>query len=233
MAVADPIPWGRIVANGYGYRSILYAIERLLLMMTPKLPRQYLPNFEGITRALYDLGTLYAAGGGGGGGGTGQPPVSIGINPPGWDTATGTYVPGSEPADGLLWFDSRQGRLFVAISREWYQTNGAEALIHVAPAPPDRLVLGAEWTCTLDGRTYVYIDSTVAGADAGWFEIGPGPEGAIFLSQLLDVDAAVGAAAAAPVAAADFGGVLVRDSSVADERSGAWKRVAGVDEGTV
>ena len=30
------------------------------------------------------------------------------------------------PVDGTLWFDTRQGRLFISFENEWYQTNGAD-----------------------------------------------------------------------------------------------------------
>ena len=86
------------------------------------IPKSYPENFAGIISAIQDL-TLSTA----------EPPVHPGPDPgngqiiididgkPEWD------VSASLP-DGSLWFDTRQGRLFVTIEDQWYQTNGADGL---------------------------------------------------------------------------------------------------------
>ena len=69
--------------------------------------KEYPYNFAGITEAIQDL-TIVASG---------EPGSQIGTKP---NT--------TQPDDGTLWFDTRQGRLFVAFNNEWYQTNGADGL---------------------------------------------------------------------------------------------------------
>ena len=90
------------------------------------MPNRYQANFEGITRALWDLGTVLS--------GDISPPVTGGMGPypPGWNIDTGDYWPGLKPGDGSLWFDTRQGVTLVycdtvtaAGEPGWYQMNGA------------------------------------------------------------------------------------------------------------
>jgi hypothetical protein len=99
------LAFGDVTRDGYGYGSILRAIERLILMRSPTLPNQYQANFEGITRALWDLGTVLS--------GTVPPPATsvIGPLPPNWNTATGGYNAGGTPGDGSFWFDTRMCRM--------------------------------------------------------------------------------------------------------------------------
>ena len=48
-----------------------------------------------------------------------------------------------------LWFDTRQGRMFIAFESEWYQTNGGDGLpvITATSTPPSasNLALGQLW----------------------------------------------------------------------------------------
>lgn len=166
--------FGDIVREGYGYTSILKAIERLILLRSPVLPNRYDANFEGITRALWDLGTVM--------GGVIpplpplllQPQFTSAPLPPNWSTATNSYLPGGAPQDGWLWFDQRQGRLFVADGGQWYQTNGAEGLMHIGAAPPTRELPGATWFDVRQGSSFVYIDTITAAGEPGWYQIGGG-----------------------------------------------------------
>ncbi|MCE2835488.1 MAG: hypothetical protein LW834_13965 [Cyanobium sp. 49614_E6] len=199
------LAFGDVTRDGYGYGSILRAIERLILMRSPTLPNQYQANFEGITRALWDLGTVLS--------GTVPPPATsvIGPLPPNWNTATGGYNAGGTPGDGSFWFDTRQGRLFVASSGEWHQTNGAEAFVHLGPTPPNREVPGAVWFDTRQGITFVYLDAVTSGGSAGWYQMNGGAggtSGATSFSALSDVqdDPVV-----RDIPADKLGGVVVRD----------------------
>jgi len=162
---SGPLTFGEVTANGYGYVSILRAIERLILMRSPVLPNQYQANFEGITRALWDLGTVLS--------GVVPPPATsvIGPQPPGWNSATNSYQPGMTPGDGSFWYDTRQGRLFVSQSGEWHQTNGAESFVHIGPTPPARETAGAIWFDTRQGVTFVYCDSVSAAGEPGWYQM--------------------------------------------------------------
>ena len=64
----------------------------------------------------------------------------------------------TKPQDGKLWFDTRQGRLFIAINGEYVQTNGGDGISHVGPNPPTvGPVIGQHWLDTDTGLFYVYI----------------------------------------------------------------------------
>jgi len=221
---AGPLTFGEVTSNGYGYISILRAIERLILMRSPTLPNQYQANFEGITRALWDLGTVLS--------GVVPPPATsvIGPQPPGWNSATGDYQAGMTPGDGSFWFDTRQGRLLVAKGGEWHQTNGAESFVHLGPTPPQREAPGAVWFDTRQGVTFVYCDQVTTAGEAGWYQMngGDGGGGAKRLGELLNVtDDPV----ASDVPANQQLGVLIRDGRSNLSNPGAYRVSSKVDLG--
>lgn len=196
------LTFGDVVQSGFGYSSILRAIERLLIMRSATLPRQYDASFEGITRALWDLGMALE--------GAIPPPAisTAGPLPPFWDTETNDYVPGGLPADGSFWFDTRQGRLFVAMNGEWHQTNGAESLVHAGPAPPPRDAPGVLWFDTRQGACFIYLDEITASGEAGWYQLNGALDAtdemnaiAAFASEKADEAAASAAEATAAAAA--------------------------------
>ena len=130
------------------------------------LPKAYPHNFAGIIAAIQDL---EAAGE--------QLPVYPGPIPPGTDIdIDGNLVILVPPKNGQLWFDTRQGRLFIALDEEWWQTNGADGLAYIresADAPPtEDLVPGQFWYSTDDHGLFVYdgefwilvADATTAGS---------------------------------------------------------------------
>ena len=85
--------------------------------------RSYPENFAGIIAAIQDLAI------------SGKKPGSdTGEKPPGGDihidvdTGIPEWIITEEPLNGQLWFDTRQGRLFVWVEDDWYQTNGADGL---------------------------------------------------------------------------------------------------------
>jgi hypothetical protein len=176
-----PITYGEITNQGYNFAAIVKAIERLILMRSPVLPNRYDANFHGIVDALWDLGQVLQ----------GQVPPLAGANfgpyPPGWNTATQSYNQGQQPGDGSWWFDTRQGRLFIAEGGEWFQANGAESFVHINAQPPARLATGALWLCALDGRLYVYANELSATGAAGWYEVSGGGGGVTALHVLTDV----------------------------------------------
>ena len=103
-------------------------------------PKAYPENFAGIIAAIQDLKT-----------GTYQPGSDSGDLPPGnsidnSDPDNPIYVPGPH-VNGQLWFDTRQGRLFVYIDGSWVQTNGADGLPILLPQQPsaEYLVPGQLW----------------------------------------------------------------------------------------
>lgn len=214
------VSFGEVVREGYGYASVLRAIERLILLRSPTLPNRYQANFEGITRALYDLGTVL--------GGQIPPPATstIGPTPGGWDDTTGTYLPGMTPGDGSFWYDSRQGRLFVSFGGEWYQTNGGEAYAAIGPQPPDRQLPGAFWYDTSTGKMMIFLDAVSMMGSEGWYPVG---DYAASLGTLSDMQAT-------PIdhgiPAVNLAGLVVRDTRVQEGSPGAYKLANRLDLGS-
>ncbi len=62
--------------------------------------------------------------------------------------------------NGQLWFDTRQGRLFVWQEDDWYQTNGADGLPIITDdgsAPEvDYVVPGQFWYDKLNNNLYIW-----------------------------------------------------------------------------
>jgi len=113
-----------------------------------ELTTSYPASYQGIVRAVLDLKKWGQAGGG--------------VNPPGWvpeydddgNVVGGGYNP--FPQKGSLWFDSRQGRLFVWETDGWYQTNGGDGLPAAQDNPPDTEVLGSLWYNTTNQSLYIW-----------------------------------------------------------------------------
>ena len=108
----------------------------------------YPSSYQGIIRAILDLKKWGQAGGG--------------TNPPGWvpsydedgNLVGGGYNP--QPQNGSLWFDTRQGRLFIWEDDGWYQTNGGDGLPAAQDNPPDTEVLGSLWYNTTNNSLYIW-----------------------------------------------------------------------------
>lgn len=124
--------------------------------------RGYDPNYRGIIEAILDLKKWGQAG--------------DGDNPPGWVPEydqDGNVIGGSwnpPPENGTLWFDERQGRLFIWVDDDFYQTNGGDGLPHVGENPPSSEVPGSFWFNTTTQVLYIYDGSTwtiVTAAAAG------------------------------------------------------------------
>lgn len=221
------LSFAEVTQSGYGYSSILKAIERLILMRSPVLPNQYQANFEGITRALWDLGTVLS--------GVVPPPATsvIGSQPPGWNNATGSYNPGMAPGDGSFWFDTRQGRLFISERGEWHQTNGAEAFVHIGPNEPARKVSGAVWFDTRQGVTFVYIDEVASANEAGWYQLnGGGAGGAAGNKALGELSNVTDDPIVSDIPAENQMGVLVRDDRSNLVARGAYRVTNHLNLGT-
>ena len=116
-------------------------------------PKNYPHNFAGIIAAIQDLEAGQA----------GEPPVGIGDKPPGSiikpDGEIEVIIP---PRTGDLWFDERQGRLFVYKDNDWYQTNGADGLAYVRTRdnipPTDETLPGQFWYEPESNDLYVYSE---------------------------------------------------------------------------
>lgn len=134
------------------YGGIIAEINDLIVS-NQGIPQSYPQNFAGIISALNDLGYLIDS--------NGLP--YIGDSPPGWEviinpdgTATGGWQ--STPPDGQLWFDTRQGRLFIASSGQYWQANGGDGLAQVSPTvPTNPPVIGSTWFDTENEVMYVFV----------------------------------------------------------------------------
>ena len=124
--------------------------------------KAYPENFAGIISAIQDL-TLSSS----------KPPVYPDVKPPGGiiiiDPNTGLpdWNVIEKPLDGDLWFDTRQGRLFVWVEDDWYQTNGADGLpiVTTEGRPPltANIVPGQLWWDAYDSEMYIYDGTQDAG----------------------------------------------------------------------
>ena len=132
------------------YGGIVAALQDAIDNTNGEL-KAYPHNFAGIIEAIEDLAKYITMGD--------LPPV--GDTPPGWEiiinedgSADGGWQ--KPPLDGQLWFDTRQGRLFIAIEGDYYQTNGADGIAFVSPDPPtEPTVVGQTWLDTDTGLFYV------------------------------------------------------------------------------
>ena len=119
------------------------------------LPKAYPHNFAGIIAAIKDLESAQDPG----------PPTDIGPNPPGTEIdAGGDLNVIIQPEDGDLWFDTRQGRLFIAIDKEWWQTNGADGLAYIRefesnPPPTENILPGQFWFDPAAGYLYIWNEN--------------------------------------------------------------------------
>ena len=133
------------------YQGIIDAFNQLRASQGVE-KRGYDPNYRGIIEAILDLKKWGQAG--------------DGEFPPGWvpeydedgNVIGGEWNP--SPDNGTLWFDERQGRLFVWVDDDFYQTNGGDGLPHVGENPPATEVPGAFWFNTNTNILYIYDGST-------------------------------------------------------------------------
>lgn len=122
------------------YGGIIGALEDNITRSQGESNKDYPENFAGIIAAIQDLGI-----------GEDKPGSNVGELPPGTEIIVGPdgrpdYIIITPSKDGTLWFDTRQGRLFVAIDDQWYQTNGADGLAFVQnDAPTKNIVQGQFW----------------------------------------------------------------------------------------
>ena len=124
--------------------------------------KSYPENFAGIIAAIQDLTAAEY-----------RPGSDAGPKPPGGDisididTGLPEWIEG-DVQNGQLWFDTRQGRLFVWIEDDWYQTNGADGIPIItedAAAPSvENVVPGQFWWNRGENALYIF-DGTYILAD--------------------------------------------------------------------
>ena len=140
------------------------------------IAKSYPENFAGIISAIQDLQLSSS-----------QVPVIPGPNPGNGQIIIDSngnpeWIDNVELAEGTLWFDTRQGRLFVLIEGEWTQTNGADGLAVVTEdSQPDigNPVIGQFWWDASNNDLYIFDgtysysggltqDPTLIGATPVW-----------------------------------------------------------------
>ena len=116
--------------------------------------KSYPENFAGIIAAIQDLGEIAY-----------NPGSDTGPKPPGGNIIIDIngfpiWEETEKPKDGQLWFDTRQGRLFVWVEDDWYQTNGADGLPIVTDDGDEpetiALVPGQFWWNEQDNVLYIF-----------------------------------------------------------------------------
>ena len=133
------------------YGGVVGALQDQIARQTGT-SKSYPANFAGIIAAIEDLVFTQK-----------EAPVTPAVKPNGGSVGTDAdgnpeWIVGVAPRDGELWFDTRQGRLFIAIDEEYYQTNGADGLAQVtqnsvAPTSP---VLGQFWWDISTNTLYIF-----------------------------------------------------------------------------
>jgi len=161
MQVYKPQPgeyWKHGLKFRESYGGVVAEINDII-QQAGGVPGYYPSNFAGVISALNDLGKYITEGD--------RP--AVGPLPPNWDIIVkpdGSIDGGwkEEPADGSLWFDTRQGRLFVAVDGNYWQTNGGDGLAHVSETvPTNPPVIGSTWFDTVNEVMYVYVGTDDTG----------------------------------------------------------------------
>ena len=159
QAVWKPQPgqyWPKGLQYRESYGGIIAALNDITVA-AGDIPKAYPQNFAGIIAALEDLEDYLREG----------DLPSVEAPPPGWEIITNPdgSIDGNwqyPPPDGTLWFDIRQGRLFIAIDGDFVQTNGGDGIAHVGEDPPTNPpVIGQQWLDTDTGLFYVYIGENI------------------------------------------------------------------------
>jgi len=149
IQVYKPQP-GEYWKDGLRFREsfggIIAEIQDQIVEKTGTTAKTYPQNYAGIIAALNDLGSLITEGN----------LPSVGTHPLNWDVAGQDWQ--GAPVDGTLWFDTRQGRLFIAIEGEYWQANGGDGIASVGPEiPTNPPVIGSTWFDTYYDILYVYV----------------------------------------------------------------------------
>ena len=160
QAVWKPQPgqyWPKGLQYRESYGGIIAALNDVSVA-AGDIPKAYPANFAGIIAAIEDLEAYFREG----------DLPSVEAPPPGWEIITNPdgSIDGNwqyPPPDGTLWFDIRQGRLFIAIDGDFVQTNGGDGIAHVGEDPPTNPLGGdlAEGPTTRLFVATVGVNSTI------------------------------------------------------------------------
>ena len=142
---------GSVKRESYG--GVIAALQDQIVQ-AGGLIKSYPENFGGIIAAIQDLKLAEK-----------KPGSNPGTKPPGGDVIINDqgepeWIITEQPLDGQLWFDTRQGRLFVWLVDNWYQTNGGDGIPIVTPTqdPPqlDYVVPGQMWYEKVDNNLFIF-----------------------------------------------------------------------------
>lgn len=135
------------------YGGVIAALQDQIVQ-ADGLIKSYPENFAGIIAAIQDLKLAEQ-----------KPGSNPGTKPPGGDVIINDqgepeWIITEQPLDGQLWFDTRQGRLFVWIIDNWYQTNGGDGIpiVTLIPEPPalDYVVPGQMWYEKSENNLFIF-----------------------------------------------------------------------------
>ena len=114
--------------------------------------KAYPPSFAGIIAAIKELTFTLT-----------DTPVDPDVKPPGGEIGIDSegnpiWIITEAPRNGELWFDTRQGRLFIAWDGEYFQTNGADglAIVTSTTAVPQSPVIGQFWWDVVTASLYIF-----------------------------------------------------------------------------
>lgn len=136
-----------------GYGGVIAALQDQIDAAGATV-KSYPENFAGIIAAIQDLKLAEK-----------KPGSNPGTKPPGGDVIINDqgepeWIITEQPLDGQLWFDTRQGRMFVWLVDNWYQTNGGDGIPIVTPtsAPPDLdyVVPGQMWYDKIENNLFIF-----------------------------------------------------------------------------
>ena len=145
--------------------------------------KSYPENFAGIIAAIQDLTAAEY-----------RPGSDIGDKPPGGDITIDIngfpiWIEG-DTQNGQLWFDTRQGRLFVWVEDDWYQTNGADGIPIItndSAAPSvENVVPGQFWWDRSHNALYIFDGTYVLPDDS--ITTNPNAGGSPVWKLVLDAD---------------------------------------------
>ena len=142
------------VSGTYDFGSIVRALQAQQAAAGQTI-KEYPYNFQGITEAIRDQTAFQNQ----------NPGADIGPSPSMGDVTIDengdpVFTYSANPLDGDLWFDTRQGRMFIAFENDWYQTNGGDGLVIVTasatPPAATNLAIGQQWFNSTDGILYIF-----------------------------------------------------------------------------
>ena len=142
------------ITGSYDFGSIVRALQAQIALGGGSV-KEYPYNFEGITKAIQDLTFVQQQ----------NAASDIGPSPSQGDVVIDSngdpqFNYSRPPEDGELWFDTRQGRLFIAYESQWYQTNGGDGfpIVTQSDTPPaaTNLVIGQFWYDNTADILYIF-----------------------------------------------------------------------------